>query len=80
MNQGTYQPVGTEIGLGVKTAATTRVFTQGIAISTGRQLDIEIEGEGFFASYERRWFSLLIHVMAVCKLTLLVNYVLMTVF
>ena len=47
MNQGTYQPVGTEIGLGVKTAATTRVFTQGIAISTGRQLDIEIEGEGF---------------------------------
>lgn len=47
MNQGTYQPVGIEIGLGVKTAATTRVFTQGIAISTGRQLDIEIEGEGF---------------------------------
>ena len=47
MNQGTYQPVGIEIGLGVKTAATTRVFTQGVAISTGRQLDIEIEGEGF---------------------------------
>ena len=47
MNQGTYQPVGIEIGLGVKTAATTRVFTQGIAVSTGRQLDIEIEGEGF---------------------------------
>ena len=45
MNQGTYQPVGIEIGLGVKTAATTRVFTQGVAISTGRQLDIEIEGE-----------------------------------
>ena len=36
-----------QIGLGVKTAATTRVFTQGVAISTGRQLDIEIEGEGF---------------------------------
>ena len=47
MNQGTYQPVGIEIGLGVKTAATTRIFTQGIAISTGRNLDIEIEGEGF---------------------------------
>ena len=47
MNQGTYQPVGIEIGLGVKTAATTRVFTQGVAISTGRQLDIEIEGQGF---------------------------------
>jgi len=47
MNQGTYQPVGIEIGLGVKTAATTRVFSQGVAISTGRDLDIEIEGEGF---------------------------------
>jgi len=47
MNQGTYQPVGIEIGLGVKTAATTRVFSQGVAISTGRELDIEIEGEGF---------------------------------
>ena len=47
MNQGTYQPVGIEIGLGVRTAATTRVFSQGVAISTGRDLDIEIEGEGF---------------------------------
>jgi len=47
MNQGTYQPVGIEIGLGVKTAATTRIFTQGVAISTGRNLDIEIEGDGF---------------------------------
>ena len=48
MNQGTYQPVGIEIGLGVKTAATTRVFTEGIMQSTGRQTDIAIEGEGFF--------------------------------
>ena len=45
--QGTFQPVGIEMGLGVKTAATTRVFTQGTAISTARNLDIEIEGEGF---------------------------------
>ena len=43
MNQGTYQPVGIEIGLGVKTAATTRVFTQGVAISTGRQLDRSVQ-------------------------------------
>ena len=35
MNQGTYQPVGIEIGLGVKTAATTRVFTQGVADGLG---------------------------------------------
>lgn len=48
MNQGTFQPVGLEIGLGVKTVATTRVFTQGTAMSTGRQLDVAIEGDGFF--------------------------------
>jgi flagellar basal-body rod protein FlgG len=47
INQGTFQPVGIEIGLGVKTAATTRIFNQGVAISTGRNLDISIEGEGF---------------------------------
>jgi len=47
INQGTFQPVGIEIGLGVKTAATTRMFGQGVAISTGRNLDISIEGEGF---------------------------------
>ena len=48
MNQGTFQPVGIEIGLGVKTVATTRVFTQGVTMSTGRELDVEIEGDGFF--------------------------------
>lgn len=47
INQGTFQPVGIEMGLGVKTAATTRVFTQGTAIATSRNLDISIEGEGF---------------------------------
>lgn len=47
MGQGTYQPVGVEIGLGVKTAATMRVFTSGIMQSTGRNLDVAIEGEGF---------------------------------
>jgi len=47
INQGTFQPVGIEIGLGVKTAATTRMFGQGVAISTGRNLDVSIEGEGF---------------------------------
>ena len=47
INQGTFQPVGVEYGLGVKTAATTRVFSQGTAISTDRNLDISIQGEGF---------------------------------
>ena len=48
ISQGTYQPVGVEIGLGVKTSATTRVFTQGVQISTSRPYDVAIEGEGFF--------------------------------
>lgn len=48
MNQGTYQPVGVEIGLGVKTSATTRIFTEGVLQSTGRPYDVAIEGEGFF--------------------------------
>lgn len=47
INQGTFQPVGIEYGLGVKTAATTRVFGQGAAVSTDRSLDISIQGEGF---------------------------------
>lgn len=47
INQGTFQPVGIDYGLGVKTAATTRVFSQGTAISTDRNLDIAIQGEGF---------------------------------
>lgn len=47
INQGTFQPVGIEYGLGVKTAATTRVFSQGTAINTDRNLDISIQGEGF---------------------------------
>lgn len=47
INQGTFQPVGIEYGLGVKTAATTRVFSQGTAVSTDRNLDVSIQGEGF---------------------------------
>ncbi len=48
MNQGTFQPVGVEIGLGVKTSATTRVFTEGVLAQTGSQYDVAIEGDGFF--------------------------------
>lgn len=47
ISQGTFQPVGVEYGLGVKTSATTRIFSQGTAISTDRNLDIAIQGEGF---------------------------------
>jgi len=48
INQGTFQPVGIEYGLGVRTSATTRVFSQGAAVSTDRNLDVSIQGEGFF--------------------------------
>ena len=48
MGQGTYQPVGIEVGLGVKTAATTRIFSTGHLQSTDRQLDVAIAGDGFF--------------------------------
>lgn len=47
INQGTFQPVGIDYGLGVKTAATTKIFSQGAAVSTDRNLDIAIQGEGF---------------------------------
>lgn len=48
LNQGTYQPVGIDYGLGVKTAATTRMFSQGTSVSTDRNLDVAINGEGFY--------------------------------
>ena len=48
MGQGTYQPVGIEIGLGTKTCATTRIFSTGTLESTDRQLDMAIAGDGFF--------------------------------
>jgi flagellar basal-body rod protein FlgG len=48
VTQGTNQPVGIEIGLGVKTSATQRIFTKGNPVSTGSNLDVAIEGDGFF--------------------------------
>jgi len=39
---------GIQIGLGVKTAAVQKIFTQGDLISTGNPLDVAIEGDGFF--------------------------------
>ncbi|MDP6353537.1 MAG: flagellar basal-body rod protein FlgG [Planctomycetota bacterium] len=45
---GVERPVPIELGSGVKVAATTRVFSQGMLKETGRNLDIAIQGEGFF--------------------------------
>lgn len=44
----TKNPSGIMIGLGVKTAAVQKVFQQGDLTSTSNQLDVAIEGDGFF--------------------------------
>ncbi len=45
---GTILPSGIQIGLGVKTASTYRIMTQGDMTNTEKQLDLAIRGEGFF--------------------------------
>jgi flagellar basal-body rod protein FlgG len=47
-SQTTMNPTGVGVGLGVKTTAVQKVFTQGDLTSTGNQLDVAIEGDGFF--------------------------------
>ena len=44
----TQNPSGIQVGLGVRTAAVQKIFAQGDLASTGNQLDIAIEGDGFF--------------------------------
>jgi flagellar basal-body rod protein FlgG len=41
-------PTGIQVGLGVKPAAVTKIFSQGNITQTGNQLDIAIQGDGFF--------------------------------
>ncbi|MBN2546141.1 MAG: flagellar basal-body rod protein FlgG [Spirochaetes bacterium] len=41
-------PTGIHVGLGVKPAATQKLFEQGSLQNTGNKPDIAIEGEGFF--------------------------------
>jgi flagellar basal-body rod protein FlgG len=45
---GSTVPSGIEIGLGVKPVSIAKVFTQGQLIKTENQLDVAIEGDGFF--------------------------------
>ncbi|MBH9553544.1 flagellar basal-body rod protein FlgG [Inhella gelatinilytica] len=44
----TQLPTGLQVGLGVRTAATGRVFTQGNLAQSGNALDMAITGKGFF--------------------------------
>ncbi len=46
---GTMVPTGVEVGSGVKTAATSRIMSTGDITSTEKQLDIAIQGDGFFS-------------------------------
>jgi len=46
--RGGTSPVPLQVGLGVRTAATTRSWSQGELVNTGNPLDIAIEGDGFF--------------------------------
>jgi flagellar basal-body rod protein FlgG len=41
-------PTGLQVGLGVRTVATSRSFTQGTPQQSGRALDVTINGAGFF--------------------------------
>ena len=41
-------PTGLQLGLGVRTVATSRSFTQGSMQQTNNQLDVAIKGNGFF--------------------------------
>jgi flagellar basal-body rod protein FlgG len=47
-DQGTQLPTGVQIGLGVRTVAVSRNPQQGNLIETGGELDMAIEGDGYF--------------------------------
>ena len=44
----TMSPTGIQVGLGVKTGAVTKIFTEGDIVQTENKLDVAIEGTGFF--------------------------------
>ncbi len=47
-DDGTQYPSGIQIGLGVRPVAVAKFFTPGDLINTGNNLDLAIDGEGFF--------------------------------
>ena len=46
---GAAKPVGAQVGLGTRVAATTSTYTQGSLTETDRPTDFAIQGDGFFA-------------------------------
>lgn len=47
-SQQTQLPTGLQIGTGVRSVATPRMFTQGNMQQTGNSLDLAVNGQGFF--------------------------------
>jgi len=47
-SSGTEVPTGIQIGLGARTGAVQKIFTPGDVTQTGNELDLSIEGAGFF--------------------------------
>ncbi|MGR3321957.1 MAG: flagellar basal-body rod protein FlgG [Pseudooceanicola sp.] len=45
---GTVRPTGIDVGLGVRTSGTVRLNTQGGLVQTENQLDLAVEGRGYF--------------------------------
>lgn len=41
-------PTGIQVGSGVRTAGISKIFTPGVVENTGNNLDVSIDGEGFF--------------------------------
>src|SRR6056297_2681063 len=46
--QGAEIPTGIEVGHGVKINSTQKLFTQGNIVNTNNNLDMAVEGQGFF--------------------------------
>jgi len=46
-SQDTVNPSGLNIGTGVRTVATEKLFTQGGIVQTGNSLDVAVQGRGF---------------------------------
>jgi flagellar basal-body rod protein FlgG len=46
---GTASPIGIQVGSGAQLAGTTKIYTPGVLEVTNRQLDLAIDGDGFFA-------------------------------
>ena len=47
-DSGTELPTGSQIGLGVRSSGMTRVLTQGSLTETDNQLDVAVDGRGYF--------------------------------